>query len=144
MQGVQNSTDYWSWFPWPVSGSPICFAHHEGEEYREGTSLRNRAEAKIVGKVGRGFVAAGVLPCYVGILTPYDAQRSVLQAACKDLIALRLLVDCVDKFQGSERAISVFSMFCFNNSRSSRTSRNHCSDSRTERSGCWQWELSAR
>ncbi len=23
MQGVQNSTDYWSWFPWPVSGDRI-------------------------------------------------------------------------------------------------------------------------
>ena len=52
--------------------------HGQEEIASSGTSYLNRAEAAVVEKITTRLLKAGVKPEQIGIITPYEGQRSYL------------------------------------------------------------------
>ncbi|KAI5284526.1 hypothetical protein KEM54_001266 [Ascosphaera aggregata] len=67
-------------FPWPVAHNPMMFWSNLGNEEisASGTSYLNRTEAANVEKIVTRFFKAGVKPSGIGIITPYEGQRSYI------------------------------------------------------------------
>ncbi|KAG5455660.1 MAG: RNA helicase-domain-containing protein, partial [Olpidium bornovanus] len=67
-------------FPWPMPETPMMFHSNLGQEEisSSGTSYLNRAEATNCEKVVTRLLKAGVQPSQVGIITPYEGQRSYI------------------------------------------------------------------
>lgn len=65
-------------FPWPNIEKPMFFLNICGSEELagSGTSFLNRAEATVVEKITTQLLKAGVSPTQIGIITPYEGQRS--------------------------------------------------------------------
>ncbi|RAL64048.1 hypothetical protein DID88_003236 [Monilinia fructigena] len=65
-------------FPWPVPDTPMMFWSNLGNEEisASGTSYLNRTEASNVEKIVTRFFKAGVQPGDIGVITPYEGQRS--------------------------------------------------------------------
>ena len=110
-------------FPWPAGGGgpggerPMMFWSNLGNEEisASGTSYLNRTEANNVEKIVTRFFKAGVKPEEIGIITPYEGQRSyVVQNMAnagsfkKDLYR-EIEVASVDAFQGREKDFIVLS-----------------------------------
>ena len=104
-------------FPWPVTERPMMFWSNLGNEEisASGTSYLNRTEASNVEKIVTRFFRAGVKPEEIGIITPYEGQRSfVVQSMAtsgsfkKDLYR-EIEVASVDAFQGREKDFIVLS-----------------------------------
>ncbi|MGL6096380.1 MAG: AAA domain-containing protein, partial [Fimbriiglobus sp.] len=78
------------------------------EELEEDSeSRRNPQEAGLAAKYVRRFLAAGVLPGAVAVITPYSAQVRVLRELLRDT---GVEVDSVDGFQGREKEAVVISL----------------------------------
>ena len=67
-------------FPWPVPDTPMFFYQNLGQEEisSSGTSFLNRTEASNVEKIVTKFFKSGVLPAQIGVVTPYEGQRSYI------------------------------------------------------------------
>jgi regulator of nonsense transcripts 1 len=65
-------------FPWPDVETPMFFYSNLGHEEisASGTSYLNRTEAANVEKIATRLLKAGVKPTQIGVITPYEGQRS--------------------------------------------------------------------
>ncbi|KAK6526215.1 hypothetical protein TWF694_004834 [Orbilia ellipsospora] len=104
-------------FPWPVADSPMMFWTNLGNEEisASGTSYLNRTEAAACEKIISKFFKAGVSPSQIGIITPYEGQRSYIVSSMqtngshKKELYKDIEVASVDAFQGREKDYIVLS-----------------------------------
>ncbi|KAL1297280.1 hypothetical protein AAFC00_004835 [Neodothiora populina] len=104
-------------FPWPVVDSPMMFWSNLGNEEisASGTSYLNRTEAQNVEKIVTRFFKAGVQPQDIGIITPYEGQRSYVVSSMQASGTFKkehykeIEVASVDAFQGREKDFIVLS-----------------------------------
>jgi regulator of nonsense transcripts 1 len=104
-------------FPWPVASKPLMFYVSAGAEElsASGTSYLNRTEASNCEKIVTHFLRAGVTPEQIGVITPYEGQRSHLVNYMQRNGALRVQlykdieVASVDSFQGREKDYIILS-----------------------------------
>lgn len=104
-------------FPWPVVDSPMMFWSNLGSEEisASGTSYLNRTEASNVEKIITRFFKAGVAPADIGIITPYEGQRSYVVSSMQASGTFKkeqykeIEVASVDAFQGREKDFIVLS-----------------------------------
>ena len=104
-------------FPWPVVDNPMMFWSNLGNEEisASGTSYLNRTEASNVEKIVTRFFKAGVRPESIGVITPYEGQRSYIvntmqtQGSFKKDNYKEIEVASVDAFQGREKDFIVLS-----------------------------------
>lgn len=104
-------------FPWPVSDNPMMFWSNLGSEEisASGTSFLNRTEAQNVEKIVTRFFKAGVKPEDIGVITPYEGQRSFVVQSMQQSGTFRkenykeIEVASVDAFQGREKDFIVLS-----------------------------------
>ncbi|KAH9824487.1 regulator of nonsense transcripts 1 [Teratosphaeria destructans] len=104
-------------FPWPVADNPMMFWSNLGNEEisASGTSYLNRTEAQNVEKIVTRFFKAGIKPEQIGIITPYEGQRSYVVSSMQQTGTFRkevykeVEVASVDAFQGREKDFIVLS-----------------------------------
>ncbi|BGP22712.1 ATP dependent helicase [Rhodotorula toruloides] len=104
-------------FPWPQPTTPMYFHQNLGQEEisSSGTSFLNRTEASNVEKIVTRFFKAGVMPSQIGIITPYEGQRSYLvsymqmNGSLKKELYKEIEVASVDAFQGREKDYVIMS-----------------------------------
>jgi regulator of nonsense transcripts 1 len=104
-------------FPWPVVTTPMMFWSNIGNEEisASGTSYLNRTESSNVEKIVTRFFKAGVKPEDIGIITPYEGQRSYIVSSMqatgtyKKELYKEVEVASVDAFQGREKDFIVLS-----------------------------------
>ncbi|CAK9780109.1 unnamed protein product [Cutaneotrichosporon oleaginosum] len=104
-------------FPWPVTDTPMFFHTNSGTEEisSSGTSFLNRTEASSVEKIVTKFFKSGVLPAQIGVITPYEGQRSYissymqLHGSLKKDLYKEVEVASVDAFQGREKDYIILS-----------------------------------
>ena len=98
-------------FPWPSLSKPMFFYNCVGQEEisSSGTSYLNRWEATICEKIVTHFLKGGVKPSQIGVITPYEGQRSYLvnymqrAGSMRSQLYAELEVASVDSFQGREK-----------------------------------------
>ncbi|SGZ22232.1 BQ5605_C022g09458 [Microbotryum silenes-dioicae] len=98
-------------FPWPQPSTPMYFHQNLGQEEisSSGTSFLNRTEASNVEKIVTRFFKSGVLPSQIGVITPYEGQRSYVvsymqfNGSLKKELYKDVEVASVDAFQGREK-----------------------------------------
>ncbi|KAI5480920.1 ATP-dependent helicase NAM7 [Pseudohyphozyma bogoriensis] len=98
-------------FPWPQPSTPMYFHQNLGQEEisSSGTSFLNRTEASNVEKIVTRFFKSGVLPRQIGVITPYEGQRSYIvsfmqfNGTLKKELYKEVEVASVDAFQGREK-----------------------------------------
>jgi regulator of nonsense transcripts 1 len=98
-------------FPWPDPEVPMLFYSNLGQEEiaSSGTSYLNRTEAANVEKVVTRLLKCGVTPDQIGVITPYEGQRSYVVQYMKTNGTMgrdkyeRIEVASVDAFQGREK-----------------------------------------
>ncbi|KAI9594599.1 RNA helicase-domain-containing protein [Syncephalis fuscata] len=104
-------------FPWPVPETPMFFHSNLGQEEisTSGTSYLNRTEASTCEKIVTRFLKVGIKPSQIGIITPYEGQRSYIVSYMqfngsqhKDLYK-EIEVASVDAFQGREKDYIILS-----------------------------------
>ncbi|KZS88332.1 hypothetical protein SISNIDRAFT_262680 [Sistotremastrum niveocremeum HHB9708] len=104
-------------FPWPVPDTPMFFYQNLGQEEisSSGTSFLNRTEASNVEKIITKFFKAGVNPGQIGVVTPYEGQRSYIvnymqfSGSLKKDLYKEIEVASVDAFQGREKDYIILS-----------------------------------
>lgn len=104
-------------FPWPVGDTPMFFHQNLGNEEisSSGTSFLNRTEASNVEKMVTKFFRAGVTPDQIGVITPYEGQRSYIvnymqyNGSLKKDLYKEVEVASVDAFQGREKDYIILS-----------------------------------
>lgn len=104
-------------FPWPVAEMPMMFWSNLGHEEisTSGTSYLNRTEASNVEKTVSRFFKAGVKPSEIGVITPYEGQRSYIVSTMQNSGTYKkdfykeVEVASVDAFQGREKDFIVLS-----------------------------------
>eukprot|EP00123_Amoebidium_parasiticum_P017682 comp23943_c0_seq1/m.42340 comp23943_c0_seq1/g.42340 ORF comp23943_c0_seq1/g.42340 comp23943_c0_seq1/m.42340 type:complete len:1071 (-) comp23943_c0_seq1:718-3930(-) len=106
---MERETDYD--FPWPSPKVPMFFYYTVGQEEisSSGTSYLNRTEASNVEKVVTRLLKAGVKAEQIGVVTPYEGQRSYLvqfmqfNGPMAATLYQAIEVASVDAFQGREK-----------------------------------------
>ena len=121
-------------FPWPVPDTPMFFYQNLGQEEisSSGTSFLNRCatlcfctvqsltrvfrtEASNVEKIVTKFFKSGVVPGQIGVVTPYEGQRSYIvnfmqyNGSLKKDLYKEIEVASVDAFQGREKDYIILS-----------------------------------
>ncbi|KAJ5553419.1 hypothetical protein N7504_006681 [Penicillium tannophilum] len=104
-------------FPWPMIDDPMMFWSNLGNEEisASGTSYLNRTEATNVEKIVTRFFKAGVQPGGIGIITPYEGQRSYIVSSMQANGTFKkehykeIEVASVDAFQGREKDYIILS-----------------------------------
>ncbi len=104
-------------FPWPVADFPMMFWTNLGTEEisASGTSYLNRTEASNVERIVTRFFKAGVQPADIGVITPYEGQRSFVVSSMQQSGSYtkehykEIEVASVDAFQGREKDFIVLS-----------------------------------
>ena len=105
-------------YPWPNGERPIMFWSNTGNEEisASGTSYLNRTEAANVEKTVTRLFKAGCKPEDVGVITPYEGQRSYIvstmqasQSTYSRECYKEVEVASVDAFQGREKGWIVLS-----------------------------------
>ena len=124
-------------FPWPVPDTPMFFYQNLGQEEisSSGTSFLNRrvfilslrtrarpwltsvprTEASNVEKIVTKFFKSGVVPNQIGVITPYEGQRSYIvnymqfNGSLKKDLYKEIEVASVDAFQGREKDYIILS-----------------------------------
>lgn len=104
-------------FPWPLPEAPMFFYASLGQEEisTSGTSYLNRTEASNCEKVVTKFLKSGVQPLQIGIITPYEGQRSYIVSYMQYNGSMRrelyreIEVASVDAFQGREKDYIILS-----------------------------------
>ncbi|CAI4225896.1 unnamed protein product [Auanema sp. JU1783] len=96
---------------WPVADKPMIFWSCYGQEEMSasGTSFLNRTEAANVEKLASKLIKGGMRPEQIGIITPYEGQRSFIvqymhtQGALNSKLYEHMEIANVDAFQGREK-----------------------------------------
>ncbi|RDB22295.1 Regulator of nonsense transcripts 1 [Hypsizygus marmoreus] len=104
-------------FPWPIPDTPMFFYQNLGQEEisSSGTSFLNRTEASNVEKIVTKFFKSGVVPGQIGVVTPYEGQRSYIvnymqfNGSLKKDLYKEIEVASVDAFQGREKDYIILS-----------------------------------
>jgi len=104
-------------FPWPQPDKPNMFYVSNGQEEiaGSGTSFLNRTEAASVEKIVTKFLKSGIKPEQIGVVTPYEGQRSFLvqymafQGSLHAKMYQEIEVASVDAFQGREKDMIIIS-----------------------------------
>lgn len=104
-------------FPWPNPNLPMFFFQNLGQEEisSSGTSFLNRTEASNVEKIITEFFKAGINPSQIGVITPYEGQRSYIinhmqyHGKLKKDYYKEVEVASVDAFQGREKDYIILS-----------------------------------
>ncbi|PHH82161.1 hypothetical protein CDD82_6783 [Ophiocordyceps australis] len=104
-------------FPWPMAEIPMMFWVNLGNEEisSSGTSYLNRTEASNVEKAVTRFFRAGVKPSEIGVITPYEGQRSYIVTTMQNTGSYtksyyrEVEVASVDAFQGREKDYIILS-----------------------------------
>ncbi len=100
-------------FPMPNPLRPIyrraIFIPHSHKD----SGKKNAKEVQIVSSLVRDFISQGIKPSQIGIVTPFRQQINALRT---QLPYAGLTIDTVERFQGDERDIIIYSA-CINNSR---------------------------
>lgn len=102
---------------WPDAARPMYFLVSTGSEEMagSGTSFLNRTEASSVEKIVTMMLKTGMRPEQIGVITPYEGQRSYVVNHMQKAGALRsdlykeIEVASVDSFQGREKDIIIVS-----------------------------------
>ena len=89
---------------------PLVFVNVPArDDFPEPPGKASPAQARVVSRLVRALLEAGVLPEQIGVIAPYRAQV----AAIRQRLSLRdiggIAVDTVDRFQGAERQVILFS-----------------------------------
>ena len=107
-------------FCWPKKGVPLFFNHIRGEEEKPvgGESYVNKQEAETVVHLIAELIRSGAQSMNIGVITPYNGQKSYLlnmlgQASLRDID-----VASVDGFQGREKDYIIMSCVRSNKRRS--------------------------
>lgn len=98
-------------FKWPDPSKPMFFYHTLGVEQfsSTGTSYLNQKEAEFVEKVVTSLLKSSVKPDQIGIITPYEGQRSYIvtymlkNGSVTSNLYKEIEVASVDSFQGREK-----------------------------------------
>jgi len=104
-------------FPWPAPDTPMFFYQNLGQEEisSSGTSFLNRTEASNVEKIVTKFFKSGVIPNQIGVVTPYEGQRSYIvnymqfNGSLKKDLYKEIEVASVDAFHGREKDYIILS-----------------------------------
>lgn len=96
---------------WPTPNKPAFFWHCSGAEElsSSGTSFLNRTEAANVEKLVSKLIKGGVQPLQIGVITPYEGQRSFIvnymhtQGTLNSKLYESVEIASVDAFQGREK-----------------------------------------
>ena len=97
------------------SAAPICFEQCTGLEFQENTSFVNHAQAERIRTIVYDFVGTGQVAAHqIGVLTPYSGQVKLIQNLLKEWHLEVGFVQSVDKAQGDERDIILYSSVCAN------------------------------
>ncbi|KAJ3746523.1 AAA domain-containing protein [Lentinula detonsa] len=109
-----------------ILGTPVTFFDTAGCEYFERLdgerdndegSRCNENEATVVKKWVEGLVEAGVGPEHIAIITPYQAQVTLLTSLLRPLYGTLLEIGTVDGMQGREKDAVVISLVRSNDQR---------------------------
>lgn len=75
------------------------------------SSLRiNRREARLVGLLVSFLIKDGLVkPCEIGVITPFRAQIDEVKKNLPEKVLKKVLVDTVERFQGDEKKVILFS-----------------------------------
>ena len=89
---------------------PLVFVNVPArEDFPEPSGKASPAQARVVTRLVRALLEADVLPEQIGVIAPYRAQV----AAIRQRLSIRniggVTVDTVDRFQGAERQVILFS-----------------------------------
>ncbi|KAF4665223.1 hypothetical protein FOL47_004703 [Perkinsus chesapeaki] len=85
------------------------------EETKVGTSLMNREEARLLLDALHSAVSHGTMPHHIGLVVPYNAQKSYVLSALRDDARFTpeqraaVQINTVDGFQGHEKELIFFS-----------------------------------
>lgn len=87
--------------------SPMIFVNH----ISKGNMKINPAEAKIIYNIVSEFVEYGIEAEKIGIITPFRAQVAEIKRTFfkNNDLATKITIDTVDRFQGSDRDLIIFS-----------------------------------
>lgn len=104
-------------FPWPSIDAPMFFLVTRGPEEiaGSGTSYLNRSEAVNVEMILTHFLKAGLQPEQIGVITPYEGQRSFLvqymqqHGSLQPHLYQNIEIASVDAFQGREKDVIIIS-----------------------------------
>ncbi|KAJ3594968.1 hypothetical protein NHX12_004273 [Muraenolepis orangiensis] len=104
-------------FQWPQPDKPMFFYVTQGQEEiaSSGTSYLNRTEASNVEKITTRLLKAGAKPDQIGIITPYEGQRSYLvqymqfSGSLHTKLYQGVEIASVDAFQGREKDFIILS-----------------------------------
>ncbi|XP_028912437.1 regulator of nonsense transcripts 1-like isoform X2 [Ornithorhynchus anatinus] len=104
-------------FQWPQPDKPMFFYVTQGQEEiaSSGTSYLNRTEAANVEKITTKLLKAGAKPDQLGIITPYEGQRSYLvqymqfSGSLHTKLYQEVEIASVDAFQGREKDFIILS-----------------------------------
>lgn len=100
---------------WPVADKPMMFWSCYGQEEMaaSGTSFLNRTEAANVEKLASKLIRGGMRPEQIGIITPYEGQRSFIvqymhnQGSLNAKLYEEMEIANVDAFQGREKDLII-------------------------------------
>lgn len=103
--------------PWPIPETPMMFWASFGQEEisATGVSYLNRSEAVACQKLITRMYKSGVKPSQIGIVTPYEGQRTYLKqylTTVGDMDAEtygEIEIESVDAFQGREKDYIILS-----------------------------------
>lgn len=102
-------------FPWPRSHSPLLFWASSNPCSQYETSCVNEGDANHILEVVSRLLDARVLPHQIGIITPYVAQRKIIEGKLRSKLrshlsvdVSQLLISTVDGFQGKEMDYIIF------------------------------------
>jgi len=104
-------------FAWPSPDKPMFFYKTSGQEEiaSSGTSYLNRTEAAVVERITTKFLKSGIKPEQIGIITPYEGQRSYLvqymqySGSLHSKLYMEVEIASVDAFQGREKDFIILS-----------------------------------
>ena len=91
---------------------PVVFIHvrSKDESLRDklGYTKANRVEAEVVKRLILDLLRCGVPRDAIGVITPYRAQRALIQNLLKGISAQNIEVNTVDAFQGREKDVIIY------------------------------------
>jgi len=107
-----------------ILGTPVVFFDTAGCEYYERLegdgdegSRCNENEATIVKNWVESLVGCGVRPSQIGVITPYQAQVTLLTSRLRPLYGPQLEIGSVDGMQGREKEAIIISLVRSNETR---------------------------
>ena len=98
-------------FNWFNKDIPIMFIHSDQRENlsSSGCSWENESEANLVCIIARKIINCGIKESNIGIITPYLAQKELIEDKLFNYNINNILISSVDSFQGQEKDFIIVS-----------------------------------